>query len=192
MTWKISPLLVSVEQSTAEQREQQQPRRRVRQRRTTRDGQDIFAVTFFDGDKPKWVLLDSSVVGDRFFCCATKGERCSGGSSVTVGNIGCTEPIQLMHMVESSKDAPLKEGKIIAGGGCPFEDGVSRVFSLAFFVSMPYTLREWYPAIPQENRLARGRRQKGSKLWGRAPAQGELKLSFATGECVDVRELVPP
>lgn len=39
--------------STEEQQEQEQPRRRVRQRRTTRDGKDIFAVTFFDGDKPK-------------------------------------------------------------------------------------------------------------------------------------------
>eukprot|EP00903_Cladosiphon_okamuranus_P010523 g9953.t1 len=52
----------AVQQSTEEQQEQQRPRRRVRQRRTTRDGQDIFAVTFFDGNKPKrtdWLAEDA-------------------------------------------------------------------------------------------------------------------------------------
>lgn len=146
MTWKISPLLVSVEQSTAEQREQQQPRRRVRQRRTTRDGQDIFAVTFFDGDKPKWVLLELVSCWRPLFLL------CNEGGTVQQGfqRHGGQYRMHLTHPVDAHGrefiDAPLKEGNIIAGGGCPFEDGVSRVFSLAFFVSMPYTLRERYPA----------------------------------------------
>ncbi|CAN0113612.1 unnamed protein product [Ectocarpus fasciculatus] len=53
----------AIQQADEEQREQeQQPRRRAKQRRTTRDGLDIFAVTFFDGDKPKrtdWLAKDA-------------------------------------------------------------------------------------------------------------------------------------
>lgn len=53
VSWRHNLFFVFFYKSTEEQQEQQQQRRRVRQRRTTRDGQDIFAVTFFDGDKPK-------------------------------------------------------------------------------------------------------------------------------------------
>ncbi|CAM9530204.1 unnamed protein product, partial [Ectocarpus sp. 13 AM-2016] len=52
-----------ISKANEEQRGQEQrPRRRAKQRRTTRDGLDIFAVTFFDGDKPKrtdWLARDA-------------------------------------------------------------------------------------------------------------------------------------
>ncbi|CAN0343642.1 unnamed protein product, partial [Pylaiella littoralis] len=57
----------AMQESAEEQREQEEPRRRVRQRRTTRDGRDIFAVTFFDGYKPKrmdWLAKDAKMEAD--------------------------------------------------------------------------------------------------------------------------------